>query len=59
MTGGTLPAGPVSEKVSVWHWVTWFIILPASVAELPPTSQPVNTLLYLLIDIIWLLLSFG
>ena len=38
MTGGALPAGPVSEKVSVRHWVAELIFFPAVVAMLPPTS---------------------
>ena len=37
ITGGTLPAGPVNEKVSVRHWVAVLIFLPSAVATLPPT----------------------
>jgi hypothetical protein len=41
ITGGTLPAGPVRENVSVRHWVAELILTPAaSVVVLPPTSYP-------------------
>ena len=41
MTGGALPAGPVSEKVSVRHWVAKLIFFPVieSVEMLPPSSK--------------------
>ena len=42
MTGGTLPDGPVNEKESVKHCVAELIIFPAAVAELPPTSYPLD-----------------
>ena len=39
--GGALPLGPVSEKVSVRHWVAWATTFPAAEATLPPTSYVV------------------
>ena len=43
MVGGTLPAGPVNEKMSVRHWVARLTGLPLAVkAVLPPTSQPLE-----------------
>ena len=42
MTGGTLPAGPVNEKVSVRHCVAVLTAFPAAVAVLPPTSHPLD-----------------
>ena len=40
MTGGALPAGPVSEKVSVRHWVAKLIAFPKKLdVMLPPSSR--------------------
>jgi hypothetical protein len=39
ITGGTLPDGPVSEKVSVKHSVAKLTATPAFVATLPPTLE--------------------
>ena len=39
MTGGTLPAGPVSENVSVRHCVAVLTGAPAGLVMLPPISK--------------------
>jgi hypothetical protein len=46
ITGGTLPAGPVNEKVSVRHWVAVlaFTTVPA-VATLPPISKRLEAMM--------------
>ncbi len=45
ITGGTLPAGPVNEKVSVRHWVAVLAATPAAVATLPPTSKRLEAMM--------------
>ena len=39
MTGGTLPPGPVTEKVSVRHWVAVETVLPVPVAITTPLTS--------------------
>ncbi len=42
MTGGTLPAGPVREKVSVRQSVAVLTATPAATVVLPPVSKPLD-----------------
>ena len=39
MTGGTLPPGPVTEKVSVLHWVCQVTGLPVPMVGVPPICK--------------------
>ena len=42
ITGGTLPAGPVREKVSVKQSVAVLTATPAATVVLPPVSKPLD-----------------